>query len=71
MEYSDPTTYEPRSDLDSLQPPLRLDRRGFVKTSLGKQAVRGAVDEGIHHPAALIQPGRVAQARVPSGMARR
>ena len=35
MEHSDPTTYDARSELDSLQPPLRLDRRGFVKTSLG------------------------------------
>ncbi len=35
MEDSDPTTYDLRPDLDSLQPPLRLDRRGFVKTSLG------------------------------------
>ena len=35
MEHSDSTTYDARSELDSLQPPLRLDRRGFVKTSLG------------------------------------
>ena len=35
MQHSDPTTYDARPDLDSLQPPLRLDRRGFVKTSLG------------------------------------
>jgi carboxymethylenebutenolidase len=35
VEQSDSTTYAARSELDSLQPPLRLDRRGFVKTSLG------------------------------------
>ena len=35
MEHSDSTPYAARSELDSLQPPLRLDRRGFVMTSLG------------------------------------
>ena len=35
MQHSDPTAYDARLDLDSLQPPLRLDLRGFVKTSLG------------------------------------
>ena len=35
MQHSDPTTYDASPDLDSLLPPLRLDRRGFVKTSLG------------------------------------
>ena len=35
MQHSDPTTFDAGPDLDSLQPPLRLDRRGFVKTSLG------------------------------------
>ena len=35
MEHSDSTTYDARSELDSLQPPLRLGRRGFVKTTLG------------------------------------
>ena len=35
MEHSDLTTYDARSEFDRLQPPLRLDRRGFVKTSLG------------------------------------
>jgi carboxymethylenebutenolidase len=33
VELSDPTTYDARSEIDSLQPPLRLDRRGFVKTT--------------------------------------
>ena len=35
MEHSDSTTYDARSELDSLKPPLRLDRRGFMMTSLG------------------------------------
>ena len=35
MQQSDPTTYDARPDVDSLQPPMRLDRREFVKTSLG------------------------------------
>jgi carboxymethylenebutenolidase len=35
MDRIDQTTYSTTSELDSLQPPLRLDRRGFVKTSLG------------------------------------
>ena len=35
MDRIDQTTYLTSSELDSLQPPLRLDRRGFVKTSLG------------------------------------
>jgi len=35
MDRIDQTTHPTNSDLDSLQPPLRLDRRGFVKTSLG------------------------------------
>jgi len=35
VEHSDSTTYDARSELDSLQPPLRLGRRGFVKTTLG------------------------------------
>lgn len=35
MDRIDQTTDPTDSELDSLQPPLRLDRRGFVKTSLG------------------------------------
>jgi carboxymethylenebutenolidase len=35
VEHSDSTTYDARSELDSLKPPLRLDRRGFMMTSLG------------------------------------
>jgi carboxymethylenebutenolidase len=35
MDRIDQTTHAANSELDSLQPPLRLDRRGFVKTSLG------------------------------------
>ena len=35
MDRIDQPTHPTNSDLDSLQPPLRLDRRGFVKTSLG------------------------------------
>ncbi len=35
MEHFSLTTYDARSELDRLHPPLRLDRRGFVKTSLG------------------------------------
>jgi carboxymethylenebutenolidase len=35
VEHSDRTTYDARSELDRLHPPLRLDRRGFVMTSLG------------------------------------
>ena len=35
MDRIDQTTHPTKSDLDSLQPALRLDRRGFVKTSLG------------------------------------
>ncbi len=35
MDLIDQTTHSTNSELDSLQPPLRLDRRGFVKTSLG------------------------------------
>ena len=35
MQHSDLTTYDATAELDSLKPPLRLDRRGFVKTSLG------------------------------------
>ena len=34
MQDSDLTTYDATAELDSLKPPLRLDRRGFVKTSL-------------------------------------
>jgi carboxymethylenebutenolidase len=35
VQHSDPTTFDASPDLDSLLPPLRLDRRRFVKTSLG------------------------------------
>jgi carboxymethylenebutenolidase len=35
VEHSDSTTYDARSELDSLKPPLRLDRRSFMMTSLG------------------------------------
>jgi carboxymethylenebutenolidase len=35
MDRSDVPASDSTSDFDSLQPPLRLDRRGFVKTSLG------------------------------------
>ena len=35
MDRIDQTTHPTNSDLDSLQLPLRLNRRGFVKTSLG------------------------------------
>jgi carboxymethylenebutenolidase len=35
MDRSDVPTSDSISDFDSLQPPLRVNRRGFVKTSLG------------------------------------
>ena len=35
MEQSDLTTYDAGSEIDRLHPQLRLNRRGFVKTSLG------------------------------------
>jgi len=34
VQHFDLATYDAASELDSLKPPLRLDRRGFVKTSL-------------------------------------